>query len=459
MKHSFSILSSVLVAVIVIPLAQAGSLYPDVSDSNIFFDHISGLKQSGIMTGNDDGTFGGKDKVTRAAAVVLLYRAAGRTPDPLAVNCFSDVEGWYEGPVCDSAMRGEMKGQGSTGLFKPGDPVNKVELLKMATLILGIPVPDITDENRDVVNFADLSPAAWYTKYVYAAYVTGILPIPGDSGGLFHPDEHLTREKTAAITYNALYAELNYEREQRQSSSTASSEEATSVTSQYSSASIASSSEATSGDTGVIDEVFPFDRQGKFDAKQSVAFKFDVLSQQTVMVDAHLQSGQTGMVECRLYKIEESGFSDEYFLGFKQGTYCYIHATLNPGTYQLQLQPTNANTTYTVDVSVQPGDGNDGFAEAKSLTINVPRPSELGIADYEDWYTFSLVSEQRMTLNITNLPELRCIVYAMNDVDLASFAGPECNNIYTYPPGTYYISVGRKAPVSAQQSFTIELEK
>ena len=56
-------------------------------------------------------------------------------------------------------------------------------------------------------------------------------------------------------------------------------------------------------------------------------------------------------------------------------------------------------------------------------------------------------------------PVQRRIIYAMSDVDLASFSGPQCNQGYSFPPGTYYIAVGRKAPLTAQQSYTIELEK
>jgi hypothetical protein len=47
----------------------------------------------------------------------------------------------------------------------------------------------------------------------------------------------------------------------------------------------------------------------------------------------------------------------------------------------------------------------------------------------------------------------------MSDVNLESFTGPQCNQTYAYPPGTYYVSVGRKAPRGSAQSFTIELEK
>ena len=182
-------------------------------------------------------------------------------------------------------------------------------------------------------------------------------------------------------------------------------------------------------------------------------------SAKTVDIVASLQTGQPGQIVCRLYLLDASGFSDEYFLGYQEGNKCYLDATLNPGTYQLQLQPTVKDTTFTVDAKEGVGDGNNGFRNARAIDANVTRTDVLGASDLEDWYTFSLISEQRINVIVTNPTELRCIVYAMSDVDLASFSGPQCNQSYLYPPGTYYIAIGRKAPLNAQQTYTIKLDK
>lgn len=435
------------------------STFPDVPDTHLFKNAVEELVRSGVVNGNPDGTFQPDAPVNRAAMLKMLYLAKGKTPDPLSVRCFPDVQigSWYEPYVCDAASRKYVNGY-QDGTFRPDTTVNRVEALKMITTVFGIPLEEVTNDNREIVNFADVSLSAWYTQYLLTAYDTGVLPIPGQTGAYFYPDKELTRGEAAAYIYNALRADLNVSRSQTERSSRSSSSSAQSA---FSSQAIdtETSSSSTAAESGVIDVGFPFSREGKFAQKNPVSYRFYVNSATSVILETKLQSGQPGQLTCRLYLMGESGFSDEYFLGYQEGNSCYITASLNPGTYQLQLQPTHADTTFSAAIKEGLGDGNDGFRDARTLNLNAERTDVLGNRDMEDWYTFSIIAEQKMTLHLENPIEIRCIVYAMRDVNLASFSGPQCNQSYTYPPGTYYIAVGRKAPLGAQQSYTIKLEK
>lgn len=440
--------------------AALAATFPDVPESHVFRESIEELVRSGVIGGNPDGTFKPNDPVNRAAMLKMLYLAKGKTPDPLSVRCFPDVEigSWYEPYVCDAAVRKYVNGY-SDGTFRPEASVNRVEALKMIMTVFGIPLVEVTDENRSIVNFADVSLSAWYTQYLLTGYNTNILPVPGQTGAYFYPSGPLTRGEAAAYIYNALRADLNAVRESTTRSNRSSSVPHSSQAVETSESSSSSSVASQQAKTGTIDVPFPFDRDGKFAEKTPMSYKFEVPTKQTVILKTHLQSGQQGQMTCRLYLLDASGFSDEYFLGYQEGGSCYITATLNPGTYQLQMQPTQANTTFNAMVEKGAGDANDGFADARMLNANAERTDVLGGNDMEDWYKFSLQGEQKMTIRVENPAELRCIVYAMNDVNLASFSGPQCNQGYTFPPGTYFIAVGRKAPLGAQQSYTIELEK
>ena len=443
------------------------SIFPDVPDGHLFQESIEALVRAGVIDGNPDGTFQPDVTVNRAAMLKMLYRARGRVPDPLSKKCASDViaGSWYEPFVCDAWFRGDVNGY-SDGTFRPADPVNRVESLKMITTVFDLPLDQVTNDNREVVNFVDVSLSAWYTQYLLTAYNKGVLPIPGQHGGHFYPDKDLTRAEAAAMIFNTLNVDLTL---QRQNTGRVASSEPAAVASSSTPSGQVNDNDEGSGDTGggddpevefgVLGTSFPFSRDGKFVEKQSISYKFEIPSRQTVSVVASLQGGQPGGLTCRLYLLSESGFSDEYFLGYEEGSSCYLISTLNPGTYQLQLAPTSKNTTFTVNAESATGDGNDGFANARSLTVNEEHDDVIGSGDFEDWFTFSLQSEQRMTVTLGNPTEIRCIVYAMADVDLASFSGPQCNQSYLYPPGTYYISIGRKAPKIAQQSYTVELDK
>ena len=52
-----------------------------------------------------------------------------------------------------------------------------------------------------------------------------------------------------------------------------------------------------------------------------------------------LQAGQQDDVGCVLHRLAEDGFVYEYYLGVLLGGECVIVAALEPGEYQITLQP------------------------------------------------------------------------------------------------------------------------
>lgn len=425
-------------------LSMAGvavaAIFPDVPDGHIYQEEIEMLVGAQVIQGNPDGNFYPDRIVNRAEMLKMLYIAKGRIPDPLNVRCFPDVTigSWYEPYVCDAAARRFVKGY-ADGTFRPADPVNRVEALKMISQIFEIPIPEVSEEDRDIVKFVDVSVAAWYTKYLFAAFTKGILPIEGQDGARFYPDWPLLRGEAAAYIFNALYVDLT---ESRRSSSSASS-----------------SSVSSSEESNVLDVSYPFELTGKFNQKRPFSYRFSIGNNATIAIKAQLQSAQPGKISCRLYLLGDAGFSDRYFLGYQQDDTCEILATVEPGQYQLQLQPTEPDTTYSISAVAGTGDGNDGFIEAKQLDLGVVRTEFLSGGDLEDWYTFTIPNEGEYLVEVSNTAQLRCIVYASGDIDLYGFSGPECNRHYVYPPGTYYVAVGREAPKGAQQTYTVRLDR
>lgn len=442
-----------------LPVAAA-SAFPDIPDGHRFQQAIETLVSAGVIKGNPDGTFRPERAVNRAELLKMLYLATGKTPDPLSIRCFPDVVigSWYESYVCDAAARRFVNGY-ADGTFHPGDPVNRVEALKMILQVLGITVGKLTEQDRELVKFVDVSTSAWYTPYLYTAFATGVLPVPGQDTSRFGPEAALSRGEAAAYIFNALHVDLTQRRAESSSATTRSARSASATSSAVADVQSSSANVSSASDSGMNAVSFPFSTTGKFQKKQSVSYRFTITAPTEISVVASPQSGQTGQISCQLYLLNDSGFADQYFLGYEDGSSCKLLSALAPGNYQLQLQPSMADTTFSVTAAKGKGDGNDGFTEAKTLTVNAPRTETLAADDLEDWFTFHIVGQQKMTVNVSNVQELRCVVYAMSDVQLASFTGPECNSIYDFPPGTYYVAVGRKAPVTAQQSFTVKLVK
>jgi len=432
-------------------IALATGIFSDVDDNHSFKGEIESLVRSGVIHGNPDGSFRPDRTLNRAEFLKMLYLASGRVPKPVYAGCFPDVESgsWYELYVCDAAAKENRFVQGyADGKFKPGSPVSRTEALKMLYEVLGIDVPDITADNKSIIKFVDISVSAWYSKYISAAYITGVLPITGQSGARFYPDQPMTRGEAAAYIWNGLNA---LEKQKAVAPNT--------VTSASSASSSSSSvSSAVVGDS-VKEVVFPFTDSGKFQKKKAVAYKFNLSEKTSVWTKITL--GSVGPeVSCRLYMMTADGFSNEYYLGYQFGNNCTIKATTGPGDYQLQIQPTQEDVSYSVQTKVDVTDGNDGFLEAVKIQFGKAISAWLKPNDVYDWYSFSVTEEKTAKIVFSSTQPLDCVIYTPASVDQFGFTGPQCNVSYKYSPSDepYMIGIARKGQPAFKVMYTIKVE-
>ncbi len=438
-----------------IPITVGAAIFPDVPDSHLYREAIERLVGAQVINGHPDGTFRPEDDVNRAAMLKMLYKASGKTPDPSNVACFPDVEpgSWYEPFVCDAAANRFVQGY-NDGTFKPDRNVSRAEAIKMITTVLGIAVPELTDINREILRFVDVSTAGWYTKYLSAAFSKGILPIAGQAGPRFYPDWPLLRGEAAAYLYNGLNVKVAEDREEVEEELQIEEQVEEQQRVQFTQAS--SSSQAPQAI--VKDVTFPFTDTARFEEKTPSSYRFTLSSPAVVETSVMLTKGATGKVSCRLYRLGEGGISTEYYLGYQESTACYLRTALTAGNFQLQLQPTEADAEYRVETKVGLGDSNDGFFQAKKIVIGNLRTEVLDSGDLEDWFTFTLMKETELTLKIVSSATPRCLIYPMADVDLFGFSGPQCQQPYLYPSGTYVVGVGHASPRGARQTYTIQLK-
>jgi len=414
-------------------VAMAAGIFPDVRTGHPYKEEIESLARAGIIKGNPDGKYSPERSVNRVEFLKLLYTATERTPAKLS-GCFSDVEAgsWYENYVCDAASEKNRFVAGySDGKFRPASPVNRTEALKMVFTVFGLPTPDLTTAQQDLIKFVDVPAAAWYTKYMRAAYIFGVLPIAGQTGSRFYPDKELTRGEAAAYIFNAIYSD--------RLSSSSSSTSSLSVSAAMSS----SSSVAVVTEKNVS---FPFSASAQFTEKMPMSYLFTLTDAKTLFrADVSTTGFYPSDITCRLYLLKENGFSDEYYLGVQSENTCRINVALRPGSYQLQLQPTVASVAYTVVTSVAKSDGNDGFMEAVTLLKNLVRTSTLEAGDLYDWYSITVNKDQMVTVGVTAAVKTNCIIYTPPTVDQFGFTGPECGKPYTFVGGeTYIVGIGRE---------------
>jgi len=458
----FRSLSAILLVVFASPLLAQALTFSDLSKNSPNYAAIMALAEKGVIGGNPDGTFKEKNPLTRAAALKMLYVAAGRSGDSMKTDCFVNekFDAWFAPYVCDAVLKGYVSGYGN-GKFGAADPVTFAQALKMTLKIFDIPVPE-TSGAAALDGYINVKGGQWYTFYVAAAVKAGILPLPGQDPAQFFPDDPITRGQAASMIYNGWKAPNKF-------STSSSSAAWTSAGSSSSQSSVSTSRTQSSSQAGYVksaDEIkkvsFPFENSWTFSGKNSTSYTFQLKGVTVVDIVATLAETSKGAITCRLYRLQSDGFSLEYYLGYEEGKSCSLLTALTAGDYQLQLSPTTAGVSYKVTAKVGKGDGNDGLSQARPLQTGINKVDYLDPNDLEDWFVFTVKTGKElgssMTLQTTGTTVTNCLIYPWSDVDVYGFSGPKCNEKYSYMDGTYYVRIGHGVNKALRQTYSVELK-
>lgn len=103
--------------------------YTDVETDSYYHDAILWATENGIVKGMDGRSFNPETVLTRAQAVVFLWRAAGM-PAPSGEQAFTDVPetAYYHDAVLWAAENGITSGTGE-GMFSPDTPCNRGQIV------------------------------------------------------------------------------------------------------------------------------------------------------------------------------------------------------------------------------------------------------------------------------------------------------------------------------------------
>lgn len=442
--------------------------YPDVPGDTLYLESIYGLQRMGIMTGNDDGTFGYSGTLNRAALLTLAYRAAERTVHPIYYDgSFRDVkEGqWFTDVIYTAKHNGDIQGY-PDGTARPGDDVNLVEALKIVLNSLRIPLPVLTQADRlSVGGFIGTTTGAWYLPWLNTAFILDLLPQEILEDNELDPSGPVTREIAAEIIYRALNANLSVMADRKIietpeddiKDKPEETEEPVNFPSPYTTTNPDPELTGKTEPTKPEETSLPLHRTGKTGDRGAVSYIIDIDIPQNVLVEAHNLTSQTAGIQCYLYPLDDSGFTSVFFIGFKEQDGCMIRAALSKGRHQIEIRSPSEGADYSLDVDAAEGDGNDGSMESVSLRVGAPRFSTLISDDYEDWYKFIVPAKESHRVKLNSSHDLSCMLFPSANVDLSGFAIPECGKSAEFDPGTWYISVKKKKGARESQSYTVEL--
>ncbi|WP_404356415.1 S-layer homology domain-containing protein [Cytobacillus firmus] len=191
-------LISMLAICSILLIAGAGNVFakgfPDVPEENRFYDEIMYLANEGIISGYPSGRFAPGEKVTRAAAAIMLGRVLGYD-DTQRETVFPDVpkDSKASGYI-QQAYENKIISGYPNGTFRPDNYVTRGE---MAIFIAR--AYELTEE--EVVPFSDVSINMSAFSAIRKIIDFGVTT--GYPDGTFKPDLDLTREQFSGLLARA----------------------------------------------------------------------------------------------------------------------------------------------------------------------------------------------------------------------------------------------------------------
>lgn len=189
-------------AFFIVPMVVfAGTYFTDVADNHKNIEAIAFMKNKGIISGYSDGTFKPDNPVNRAELMKIVINSNPLDFDAEKYNitCFSDVvKGeWYTPYICYAKDKEWISGY-KDGTFAPSKTVNKVEALKIIMNAYGFYRPDSVDES----SIADVAASDWFAPFTERAYQLGLIDL--DDSGNFYPGNDVTRAEVSQLIYNMI---------------------------------------------------------------------------------------------------------------------------------------------------------------------------------------------------------------------------------------------------------------
>ena len=140
--------------------------YSDTDPSDWSNNAVSTLEKSNIISGYTDGTFKGKNYITRAEFATIAARFDD-TPY-VGEDLFSDISGhWAEEYINRAANRGWIKGY-EDGTFAPDQFITRAEAFTLINAVLGR-TPSDSKLSDDMITFIDNPQGTWYYAQVQEA--------------------------------------------------------------------------------------------------------------------------------------------------------------------------------------------------------------------------------------------------------------------------------------------------
>lgn len=161
--------------------------------------YINDLYDAGVVQGRSETAFEPNELITRAEVTKIAMLAFEHTvPASITEDPFPDVssDAWFGTYVSGAQDGGIIEGY-PDGMFRPGQNINRVEVLKIL-----IEAASKNPTGAPPATFPDTESDAWYSAYINYGIANGIVSgySGGELDGLFAPGNFATRAEVAKMT-------------------------------------------------------------------------------------------------------------------------------------------------------------------------------------------------------------------------------------------------------------------
>lgn len=195
------VIAAILIGGTPVPSDAATAPFPDMDRSWYRYNEaVDWLKDRDIIAGHPDGTFKPKDTINRAELLKIAMETRDEKYTRPKRRCLSDVAPrvWYAPYVCAAKDKGIINGY-SNGTFRPDDPVNFAEAIKIILLARGKRITEAKGKQ-------------WYEPYVQELDEHDVL-----AEHSYLPWAPLTRERAADLLWRVMKHEQDASWSPRQS--------------------------------------------------------------------------------------------------------------------------------------------------------------------------------------------------------------------------------------------------
>jgi len=173
--------------------------FPDVPDDHKYAAAIEYFYEKGVIEGYTDGTFRPDQPANRAEALKIILLSSGISVDlnDLGEDVFPDVTNgdWFY-PYIKKATELDIVDGYEDGYFRPIQNLNIAETLKMVLLTNGVTV---NDPSENAIIFPDVKGDLWFAPYAAFSKEKNIIEPQGD--GNLNAGRNITRGELVELMY------------------------------------------------------------------------------------------------------------------------------------------------------------------------------------------------------------------------------------------------------------------